>query len=123
MLDLSIVSLILVVLINSTLFGLTSTDVAASVTPGLLPAGYENIGLTQDEFKSLIDVIFGATGHTDAVPSIGNIPGGVPGMPSVHGGPSNIPGFPGNIFGGISDISNNQGGGASSGIPGNIFGP
>ena len=123
MLDISIVSLILIVLVTTTLFGLTSTDVAASVTPGSLPAASTNVGLTQDEFKSLIDEIFGTTGHTGTVPSIGNIPGGVPGIPSVQGGPSNIPGFPGNIFGGISDISNNQGGGASSGIPGNIFGP
>jgi hypothetical protein len=124
MLDLFIVSLVSVVLITTTtLFGLSSTDVAASVAPGPLSATYENVGLTQDEFKSLIDEIFGATGHTGAVSSIGNIPGGVPGIPSVQGGPSNIPGFPGNIFGGISDISNNQGGGASSRIPGNIFGP
>jgi hypothetical protein len=74
------------------------------------------------EFTSLMDSIFGAISSPRPAPSIGNIPGGIPGIPNIQNEPSVIPGFPGNIFGSGSGAHNNHGS-SSSEIPGNVFGP
>jgi hypothetical protein len=93
----------------------------ATINPSGIPVVHEDMS-TPEEFTSLMDSIFGALSSPRPGPSIGNIPGGVPGIPNIHNEPSVVPGFPGNIFGSGTGAFDNLNG-PPSGTPGNIFGP